>query len=127
MRYQNIGELAVDLAPIAGESAQASAFLVMKISGHRQLEHADRASADRTGEDADRHRGVRGRARRDCLRSVGAPDLALDTTLAGGFGRLADDAAGAPETKNRGGLIAVLGVVVVGGGAAAAIALTSER
>ena len=117
-RYQNIAELAADLAPIAGESAQASAFLVMKISGAMGSSSMPivrpptgpvkvPTGPGRAGP------GYAGTA----LGPVGAPNLALDTTLAGASG--VSQTMPPEPRKKRGALLAVIGVVVVGGGAAA--------
>jgi eukaryotic-like serine/threonine-protein kinase len=120
-RYQNIAELAADLAPIAGETAQASAFLVMKISGATGSSSMPivrpptgpvkvPTGPGRTGP------GYAGTA----LGPVGAPNLGLDTTLAGASG-VSQTMPPAPK-KKRGAVLVVIGIVVVG----AAVALSQS-
>ena len=114
-RYQNIGELALDLAPIAGDHAQASAFLVMKISGGA----SSSMPIARPPTGAVKAPTAPG--------PVGTPATKMglglvDTTLASAAGA-SHPMVQAPK-KNRGGLIAI-GAILVAGGAAAAFALTS--
>ncbi|MEO8841520.1 MAG: serine/threonine-protein kinase [Kofleriaceae bacterium] len=117
-RYQSVAEFAAELAPIAGDAAQASAFLVKKISGGTGSSSMPivrpptgpvkvPTGPGRTGP------GYAGTA----LGPAGTPNLGLDTTLAGAAG--ASQTMPPPPKPRRGALLAVLGVVVVGGGAAA--------
>jgi len=100
-RYQSIVELANDLAPIAGDTAAATAMLVMRIGGSASLPIA----RPPTGQ----------------VVAPTGPKLGYDTTLAGASAQTLP--APVLVKKKRGALIAAA-VIVLGGGAAAAIALT---
>jgi len=109
-RYQNIGELAADLAPIGGDTAAASAMLVMKLSGASSSMPIVRPPT-----------GVIGATKAPT--GPGASKLGVQTTLAGATG--ASQTMPPAPKKSRGPLIAVA-VLVVGGGATAAILATQH-
>jgi serine/threonine-protein kinase len=110
-RYQNIAELAVDLAPIGGETAHASAALVLKLSG----------GASSSMPIVRPPSAVIGAAKLPT--GPGAKQLGLDTTLAGATG--ASQTMPPAPKKKRGALIAVA-VLVLGAGATAAILATQH-
>jgi serine/threonine-protein kinase len=114
-RYQNIAELAADLAPLGSDGAHASAMLVMKLSGGasssmpvvRPPSGVIGAAKVPTGAGASK-----------VLTGPEAQKLGLDTTLAGATG--ASQTLPPAPKKKRGALVAVA-VLVIGGGATAAI------
>ena len=105
-RYQNIAELAADLAPIGGDSAHASAMLVMKLSGGAARACSAAEPARAAASAAKVPTGAR------------CAEARLDTTLAGATG--ASQTMPPAPKKKRGALIAAA-VLVLGGGATAAI------
>ncbi|HEY6035723.1 MAG TPA: serine/threonine-protein kinase [Kofleriaceae bacterium] len=109
-RYQNIGELAADLAPIGGDNSAASAMLVMKLSGASSSMPILRPPS-----------AVIGAAKAPT--GPGASKLGVQTTLAGATG--ASQTLPPAPAKKRGALLAVA-VLVVGGGATAAILATQR-
>jgi hypothetical protein len=118
-RYQNIGELALDLAPIAGEHAQASAFLVMKISGGASSSMPLARPA--TGV-------VKAPTAPGAIGKPAGTKMGLgmvDTTLASAAGASQPMPPVDAPKRPRGGMIAI-GAIVVAGGAAAAFVLTSN-
>jgi len=108
-RYQHIGELAADLAPIGGDHAAASAILVMKLTGASASGMPRPPSA------------VIGAAKAPT--GPGAAKLGVQTTLAGATGA---SQTLPPAPQKRRGLAIALAVLVVGGGATAAILATQR-
>jgi len=111
-RYQNIAELAFDLLPLAGPTAQASQMMVMRLS-------PGGASASMPVA-----RGSSGAAKSPTTpKGLGFESTAVGTTLGAATGVSSPALPEAPKHK-RGALI-VAAVVILGGGAAA-IAVTQR-
>ena len=115
-RYQNIAELAADLAPIGGDTAHASAMLVMKLSGGASSSMPIRVPSAVIG--AAKVPTGPGAQRLGFAETGLSPRGVVDTTLAGATG--ASQTMPPAPKKKRGALIAAA-VVVLGGGATAAV------